>query len=932
MSPAASTPPLATVADLNARLKELHKLTALTPLFNPVFQLGLELSRKLENGEMALDDIEALVAEMECEGLRARAARLDRLLGAIPLAENDARLDEAASEDDFTAFAVRWQRPAAHVVFTAHPTFLLTEAQAEAVTSSATSGNFDKSTVCVAAPDRDTITLDYEHDKAIAAIAAGQKARDRINARLFDIAATRWPKRWKSLQPMPVRFATWVGYDMDGRTDIGWSTSILYRLQEKARRLASYAESLKNTEPKIAEKLARAAAYTGEMADNFSKDLSAPEAMSAAANALTADHPDKLTSLSGIIAELEEEARHGGQEVARDLLVVAAAMRADGLGMGWIHFRVNASQLQNAIRRRIDPDGKLSLASQAALVRMRELLAEVRPLRSNFAALAIENSTAVRQFLAMAQILAHIDADAPIRMLVAECEQPTTVLAALYFAKMFGIDDKVDVSPLFETETALEHGGRFLDAVLSEPAYREYAKKRGRIAIQTGFSDAGRFVGQIPAALAIERLQGRLAEAMAANGLTDVHALIFNTGGESMGRGCHPSGIDDRFDWQMSPWARRRFSRAGIRLEPEVSFQGGDGYLWFGSDELAYAMLTRMAEKPLWGCDSEAPTDVFYRRTDLSLDFYRAIRRVQHAHLESATYSRAITAFGLGMLNDTGSRKSRRQSDLAADRSMNLRQIRAIPHNAILQQLGYPVNVIAGVGTASDGNREDIAEMLGESARGRQLIRLVRAANALASIKTVAAYGELFNSAYWASRPYRGDEQHISDACLTLAAYLTKDDRTGVFRRLASRLRVDAMKLYKLLELIEDEAPATNREHTRRSLGVLHALRIALFKHMFLRAVTVPPFSRANDISRDDVLEMFFTLRVEDGLAQLRRAFPVHFPSIGDFAVDCPSDYPDSSATGYAQIHADYIDPIARSYALSLRITTALANEFGAHG
>ena len=71
------------------------------------------------------------------------------------------------------------------------------------------------------------------------------------------------------------------------------------------------------------------------------------------------------------------------------------------------------------------------------------LLAEVRPLRSNFAALAIENTTAVRQFLAMAQILRHIDEDAPIRMLIAECEEPQTVLAALYFAKLFGIADKV---------------------------------------------------------------------------------------------------------------------------------------------------------------------------------------------------------------------------------------------------------------------------------------------------------------------------------------------------------------------------------------------------------------------------------------------------------------------------------------------------------
>jgi phosphoenolpyruvate carboxylase len=97
-------------------------------------------------------------------------------------------------------------------------------------------------------------------------------------------------------------------------------------------------------------------------------------------------------------------------------------------------------------------------------------------LRTNFAALAIENSTAIRLFLTMAQILHHIDADTPIRMLVAECEQPTTMLAALYFAKLFGIEDKVDVSPLFETETALEHGGRFLDALLAEPAYRAYAR------------------------------------------------------------------------------------------------------------------------------------------------------------------------------------------------------------------------------------------------------------------------------------------------------------------------------------------------------------------------------------------------------------------------------------------------------------------------
>ena len=150
-----------------------------------------------------------------------------------------------------------------------------------------------------------------------------------------------------------------------------------------------------------------------------------------------------------------------------------------------------------------------------------------------------------------------------------------------------------------------------------------------------------------------------------------------------------------------------------------------------------------------------------------------------------------MTAFGLGLLNPTGSRVSRRQSDLAADREMSLRQIRAIPHNAILQQLGYPVNVIAGIGSAAEGSYEELAQLLTESERGRQITELVRAANALASVKTVAAYGELFNSAYWASRPYRGTETELSAPCEALAEYLVKDDRVGVFRRLASRLRVE---------------------------------------------------------------------------------------------------------------------------------------------
>jgi phosphoenolpyruvate carboxylase len=927
-----------TVADLTDRLQALHRRTAETPLFNPVFQLSLELSRLIEGGELSLSACESLIAELECDALKSRAERLRRLVAPVIPEANRAAFDRSLAYEDFAAFRARWERPLLHAVFTAHPTFLLTPAQSAAVAQAASGTDQVDGGVCAVPGERPEITLAHEHQQAVRAMAHAQDARDILAAQIMGHARRQWPQEWTQLRPLPFRFATWVGYDMDGRTDIGWAQSIGFRLAEKAERLARYVASLEaiDADHALLAELRPAAEFAAERASDFAGDLSDPAALSAAADRLTADDPRKLLSLSRFIAALESEANGAEQRRAVDLKTLAAAMRADGLGMGWIHFRVNAKQLHNAVRRRLDPEGTLDLASKGAVVHLRRAIAEVKPLRTNFAALAIESSTAIRQFLAMAQIVHHIDADAPIRMLVAECEQPATILAALYFAELFGIADKVDVSPLFETESALEHGGRLLDALLAEDDYRAYARKRGRVAIQTGFSDAGRFVGQIPASLAIERLQGRLAEAMEANGLTDVAALVFDTHGESIGRGAHPDSFADRLAWPLSPWARQRFARAGVALEPEVSFQGGDGYLLFATPALALATLTRIAECRPDEPDAAAPPDPFYQRVDLSLDFYRAIKDHQRHHLESRTYARAVTAFGLGLLLPTGSRVSRRQSDLSAEREMSLRQIRAIPHNAILQQLGYPVNVIAGVGSAAEGSYEELAELLRESERGGQLLRLVRAANTLASVKTVAAYGELFNSAYWASRPYRGTEGHLSTACEALAEHLIKDDRVGVFRRLASRLRVDALKLHRLLDLLPDDrsppADSGEREHVRRAIGACHALRLALLQHMFIRAVSIPPFSRANDVSREDVLEMVFTLRVDDALAQLRRAYPTHFPKLGDFHLAEPTDYPESGGEGYEAIHRAFIDPIERAHGLSLRIGAAIANYFGAHG
>jgi phosphoenolpyruvate carboxylase len=501
-----------TIAALEARLGELHQRTRETPLFNPVFQLSLDLSRALEGDALTLDDLSALVTELECDGLKARAGKLRALLAPPP---QPVRL--AGEGEDFEAFAARWERPQLHAVFTAHPTFLLAPAQAEAVAAAA-SGD-DDAAACAVPSARTAVTLNHEHRAAMDAMARAQDARDVIVARLLEDARKRWPQDWRALRPLPFRFASWVGYDMDGRTDIGWHTSIAFRLQEKAERLARYTASLDGIDPAhpLLDTLRPAAAFAAARAEDFSADLSSAEALAAAANRLTTHSADNLLSLAALIAALETEAETADPARAVRLLTLAAAMRADGLGMGWMHFRVNAKQLHNAMRRRLARRrGDRSWRARARSPPCAGWWLTARPLRANFAALATESSTAIRQFLAMAA-----DPQAHRRRR-ADPDAGGRVRTACHGARR----------ALFREAVRDGGQGRCLAPVRDRDragTWRQVARRAAQpsrptapmpVSVAEWRSRPGSRTRAVrraesPPALAIERLQGRLAEAMA---------------------------------------------------------------------------------------------------------------------------------------------------------------------------------------------------------------------------------------------------------------------------------------------------------------------------------------------------------------------------------------------------------------------------------
>jgi phosphoenolpyruvate carboxylase len=242
--PDALPPTLPTIArdllDLTARLGARADED---PFGNPVLSVSLAISRQMDNGTLTEDDIAALIRTLRDAAFADRAARIGPYLGGIDTAANDAILAGLAQHllrPDPNDSPVRWaeyraltERTRFAAVFTAHPTFSLPLPVNQALAEAAC-GRPAPSFESHRPPP---ITLRREFEQSVTAIANGRDAIDRFNAALISVARTAWPDRWTELSPSPVVLSTWVGYDTDGRTDIGWWDTLKLRLEMKRLQL-----------------------------------------------------------------------------------------------------------------------------------------------------------------------------------------------------------------------------------------------------------------------------------------------------------------------------------------------------------------------------------------------------------------------------------------------------------------------------------------------------------------------------------------------------------------------------------------------------------------------------------------------------------------------------------------------------------------------
>lgn len=909
------------------RLAEHDAESLRDPLATAVRRLAVDLLDRAEAGALDRETLRRLVKRVSDSALRARAERLSASAHASDWPSAIEAALAPLKGKPLAEIAAALAAPRAGVVFTAHPTFALARPIRAALGALASGGRADLASL--PHMNAGSITLADEHADAGETMLRAQDALRGMWAALFDWLEQNADGDWPALLPAPLRLSTWVGYDLDGRTDIHWAQTIAFRLQEKARQLERYAESLRatgvETAAPIAARLAAAAEETCAQAALFAGDLDDPGRTVAAANRLTAETPSKLISLAPLVEELGALIAVETGARRRALCVVRAEMAASGLGVAAIHLRVNAAQVRSAVQADLGLTATEDFMDRRAMEAAAERSSHAREQAINFGSIFQERMTARRQLMLAAQILKHIDADAPIRFLIAEIESPATIMGAIYLARLYGVADKLDVSPLFETPEVLERGGRFMERLLDEPQYLDYVRGRGRLSVQYGFSDSGRFMGQVAADMAIERLHVLLSRAMARRGVRDVEALIFNTHGESMGRGAFPGTMRERLDYLLTPWTRARFAHDGVRVHAEVSFQGGDGYLRFETPTLAEATLREVFAWAL-AAPTEKSDDAFYADINFSWDVYRAVKAWQEGLFADAHYQAVLGAFGANLLPSTGSRKTRRQSGTSKNDAA--RSMRAIPHNAILQQLAAPANVSGGFGHVAGREPERFVAQVSGSPRLEALVRMAHAARRLTSLSVLRTYANLFSPSFWTVRAARSDDDRDSDIALRISERLDQRQLDVAIERLANLLSSDRRRFDAVCR---ERLPAVGDAPFPADLYVLHAVRMAFIVQGMALTAAVPQFSPRHDLTRESLIDLAIDLRFAEVADAIGEIFPVTDEAPTAFKALEEGGVLGGRA-GYPEIARDIAEPLRALDAAIKEVTVGVAHFYGAFG
>ncbi len=489
--------------------------------------------------------------------------------------------------------------------------------------------------------------------------------------------------------PNVLRFASWVGGDMDGNPNVGAETIAESLSAQRRMIIDCYRREVSRLERLLSQTLGRVQVSEEVLLAVARYRALLPEA----AARIRPRHQDMpyrclLRLIGARLQATQGEAETAYESVAgfeHDIAMISNSLLAHkGLHAGWfavrrLRWRVRTfgfhlARLDVRQDARVQRDAWSEVyASRWADPTQRMLLlraaaagVEALPRREDLALWAREFAV----FDALALANRRLGPAATGVYIISMASHASDVLQVLAWARAAGLQDAngdvaLDVAPLFETIADLTQAPQTLADLLDDPVYRRHVAARGnRQTVMLGYSDSAKDGGLLAARWALQRAQVELMDAAAARA---VEVVFFHGRGGSVSRG----GGKTAHALMAAP-------RHSLRGHLRVTEQGEVIHRKYGIDALALRELTQTTGAVIAASvrpRPPEPREVQWREwmRVIASDAYAAYRNLVADSPGFVDYFREATPIDVIERMTLGSRPPKRGSMLGVE------NLRAIP-------------------------------------------------------------------------------------------------------------------------------------------------------------------------------------------------------------------------------------------------------------
>lgn len=374
-------------------------------------------------------------------------------------------------------------------------------------------------------------------------------------------------EHWDNL-PTLLRYASWIGGDRDGNPNVTPEVTLqtLATMREAVKQvylseIGFLADHLTESadEVPVSNELREAVIAAGGLDEGFPTEYYRQQ-MNLIRGRLERNSYQSHLELYDDLALAESSLRrHKGVHTAGGALRrVMEKVRLFGLSLVALDVREDARLHANALDEMFRYYGQTDdYKGMAEADKQRLLTTEIANPRPFFP-IEPHFSETTNKIISMMRMIAEAHkryGKGVIDTFIASMSQnPSDILAMLLLAREVGIDQDIDIVPLFETIDDLHNAPTVMTALFANERYREHLKMRSnRQQIMIGYSDSGKDGGYLASNWNLYTAQQHLAEICAADGVT---LELFHGRGGSIGRGGGPTN-------------------QAILSQPPLSMQGG---------------------------------------------------------------------------------------------------------------------------------------------------------------------------------------------------------------------------------------------------------------------------------------------------------------------------------------------------------------------